>query len=41
MKAAVVPDVHGKWQLKGVPIPKPRTDQVLNKVHTSGICICY
>lgn len=27
MKAAVVPDVHGKWQLKDVPIPKPRTDQ--------------
>lgn len=29
MKAAVVPEVHGKWQLKDAPIPKPGPDQVL------------
>jgi alcohol dehydrogenase len=38
MKAAVVPEVHGKWQLKDVPIPKPGPDQVLIKMHASGIC---
>jgi alcohol dehydrogenase len=38
MKAAVVPEVHGKWQLKDVPAPKPGSDQVLIKMHASGIC---
>src|SRR6187551_1468473 len=38
MKAAVVPEVHGTWQLKDVPIPKPGPDQVLIKMHASGIC---
>ena len=38
MKAAVVPEVHGMWQLKDVPIPKPGPDQVLIKMHASGIC---
>jgi alcohol dehydrogenase len=38
MIAAVVPEVHGKWQLKDVPTPKPGPDQVLIKMHASGIC---
>ena len=38
MKAAVVPEVHGKWQLKDVPTPKAGPDQVLIKMHASGIC---
>lgn len=38
MKAVVVPEVHGKWQLKDAPIPKPGPDQVLIKMHASGIC---
>ena len=38
MKAAIVPEVHAKWQLKDVPTPKPGPDQVLIKVHASGIC---
>jgi len=38
MKAAVVPEVHAKWQLKDVPTPKPGPDQVLIKMHASGIC---
>ena len=38
MKAAIVPQVHGKWQLKDVPTPKPGPDQVLIKMHASGIC---
>jgi len=37
MKAAVVPEVHGKWQLKEVPIAKPGPDRVLFKIHASGI----
>ncbi len=38
MKAVVVPEVHAKWQLRDVPIPKPAPDQVLIKMHASGIC---
>lgn len=38
MKAAIVPEVHGKWQLKDIPIPKPDPNQVLIKMHASGIC---
>jgi len=38
MKAAIVPEVHAKWQLKDVPTPKPAPDQVLIKMHASGIC---
>src|SRR5678810_1062389 len=38
MKAAIVQEVHGKWQLKDVPTPKPGPDQVLIKMHASGIC---
>ena len=37
MKAAVVPEVHGMWQLKDVPIPKPGPDQVLIKIAVSVI----
>ena len=38
MKAAIVQEVRGKWQLKGIPIPKPDPNQVLIKMHASGIC---
>jgi alcohol dehydrogenase len=38
MKAAIVQEVHGKWQLKDIPIPKPDPNQVLIKMHASGIC---
>ncbi len=38
MKAAVVPAVKAKWEVKEVPIPKPEANQVLIKIHASGLC---
>ncbi len=38
MLAAVVPSVNGKWEVKEVPKSQPDTNQVLIKIHASGIC---
>ena len=38
MLAAVVPSVNEKWEVKEVPNPQPATNQVLIKIHASGIC---
>ena len=38
MKAAVVPAVHGKWEVREVPTPQPGANQVLIKIHASGLC---
>src|ERR1700741_1483662 len=38
MKAAVVPAVSSFWQIEDVPQPQPSSDQVLVKMHASGIC---
>jgi alcohol dehydrogenase len=38
MQAAVVPAVSSTWQLKDVPQPQPGPNQVLVKMHASGIC---
>jgi len=38
MKAAVVPEVSSTWQIKDVPQPQPGANQVLVKMHASGIC---
>jgi alcohol dehydrogenase len=38
MLAAVVPSVNGEWKVKEVPTPQPGTNQVLIKIHASGIC---
>jgi len=38
LKAVVVPEIHGKWQIKEVPTPEPSTNQVLIKIHASGLC---
>src|SRR5246127_6024912 len=38
MKAAVVPAVSSSWQIKDVPLPQPGPNQVLVKMHASGIC---
>jgi len=38
MQAAVVPAVSSNWQVKDVPQPKPGPNQVLVKMHASGIC---
>jgi hypothetical protein len=38
MQAAVVPAVNRAWQVKEVPQPQPGPNQVLVKMHASGIC---
>lgn len=38
MKAAVVPAVRNKWELKEIKTPEPGPNQVLIKMHASGIC---
>src|SRR5439155_1051379 len=38
MLAAVVPSVNGKWEVKEVATPRPGVNQVLIKMHASGIC---
>ena len=38
MRAAVIPSVNGKWVVKEIPSPEPSDNQVLIKIHASGIC---
>ncbi len=38
MQAAVVPAAGSAWQVKEVPQPQPGPNQVLVKMHASGIC---
>ena len=38
MQAAVVPAVSSSWEVKEVPQPQPGPNQVLVKMHASGIC---
>jgi 2-desacetyl-2-hydroxyethyl bacteriochlorophyllide A dehydrogenase len=38
MRAAVVPRIGGKWEVREVPIPQPSANQVLIKIHASGLC---
>ena len=38
MKAAVVPRIGGKWEVRKVPAPEPTANQVLIKIHASGLC---
>ena len=38
MKAAVVPSVGARWEVKEVPTPEHSANQVLIKVHASGLC---
>lgn len=38
MKAAVVPGINGKWRVEEVPTPEPGVNQVLIKIHASGLC---
>lgn len=38
MKAAVVPSIHEKWQIRDVETPTPGANQVLIRIHASGIC---
>ncbi len=38
MRAAVVPAVNGRWEVKEIPTPEPGPNQVLIKIRASGIC---
>jgi alcohol dehydrogenase len=38
MKAAIVPAVNVKWEVKDVPNLEPGSNQVLIKIHASGMC---
>ena len=38
MKAAVVPSVNGKWEVKEWQTPKAGLNQVVIKIHASGLC---
>jgi alcohol dehydrogenase len=38
MKAAVVPEVHGKWTVKEVPTPEPGPGEALIRIQASGLC---
>ena len=38
MQAAVAPAVNSSWQVKDIPQPQPGPNQVLVKMHASGIC---
>jgi len=38
MLAAVVPSVNGKWEVKEVTTTRHGVNQVLIKMHASGIC---
>ena len=38
MKTAIVPFVNGRWTVQEVPIPEPGENQVLIRIHASGMC---
>jgi alcohol dehydrogenase len=38
MLSSVIPSVNTKWEVKEVPTPQAGTNQVLIKIHASGIC---
>jgi dehydrogenase len=38
MKAAVVPSPNSAWEVREIPDPEPGPNQVLIKIHASGIC---
>ncbi|WP_020670867.1 alcohol dehydrogenase catalytic domain-containing protein [Amycolatopsis nigrescens] len=39
MKAAVIPEVNGRWELLDVPMPQPGPGEVLIKVAACGMCV--
>lgn len=38
MRAAVVPALNQKWEIRDVPTPEPSANQVLMKIRASGLC---
>jgi dehydrogenase len=39
VKAAVIPAVNGRWELREVPTPQPGPGEVLMRVRASGVCV--
>ena len=38
MLSSVIPSENAKWEVKEVPTPQAGINQVLIKIHASGIC---
>jgi alcohol dehydrogenase len=38
MKAAIIPQIQAKWEIRDILVPKPAANQVLIKIHASGLC---
>lgn len=38
MKAAVIPAVNSRWEIRDIATPEPESEQVLIKMHASGMC---
>lgn len=38
MKAAVVPAVNARWEVREIPVPEPGPTQVLMRIRASGLC---
>jgi alcohol dehydrogenase len=38
MRAAVIPQIRARWEIRDIPVPKPAANQVLIKIHASGLC---
>jgi alcohol dehydrogenase len=38
LKAAIVPSLKGRWEVREVPTPRPGPNEVLIKIRASGLC---
>jgi D-arabinose 1-dehydrogenase-like Zn-dependent alcohol dehydrogenase len=38
MKAAFLPSINSKWEIREIQTPKPSSNQVLIKINASGLC---
>jgi alcohol dehydrogenase len=38
MKALIVPAANAKWEVRDIPVPKPKANEVLIKIKASGLC---
>ena len=38
MRAAVVPAVNARWEVREIPVPEPGPTQVLMRIRASGLC---
>src|SRR5437667_3337804 len=38
MKAAIAPAANAKWEVREIPVPKPKTNEVMIRIKASGLC---